>query len=287
MIRPVRGFPRHTGWLTAPAARARHSRQPGRAWLSSMDQVSGFRGAIHLQGSTPDRKSGAVSGARAVDTWRSPSGQTRPHALPTPKGRQVLERMAGTGAVASGTSTGTARSAARFRSAQRSTPAGRDFGSTIPMGRALRGRGLPDLMIRHSRAGIDCDACSLQGSRPSGRAFGSTQWTPRGAMPSMPRFDSPVPSDGVHGALRGARDHARGGSISGAMPTCVSHPGLTREGLASGVEPWFESGRRWSPSRRTCPARRLTPVLAQSRRRERRVQRLSLHRDRRCSAVSL
>jgi hypothetical protein len=73
--------------------------------------------------------------------WRSPSGQTRPHAVPTPKGQQGLERMAGTGASASGAGTGSARSAARFRSARRSTPAGRghQLHERIPWDHGLEG----------------------------------------------------------------------------------------------------------------------------------------------------
>ena len=74
-----------------------------------------FRSAIHLHGSTPHRESGVVSGARAGDMRRSPTGQARPHALPVTGDRQVLERMAGAGAAASGAGTASARTASRFK----------------------------------------------------------------------------------------------------------------------------------------------------------------------------
>ena len=48
LIRPAHGFPRRaSGWQRRPP-RAWRCRQPGRAWLAAVDQVYGFRVAIHL-----------------------------------------------------------------------------------------------------------------------------------------------------------------------------------------------------------------------------------------------
>lgn len=48
LIRPAHGFPRRaSGWQRRPPW-AWRCRQPGRAWLAAMDQVYGFRVAIHL-----------------------------------------------------------------------------------------------------------------------------------------------------------------------------------------------------------------------------------------------
>ena len=48
LIRPAHGFPRRaSGWQRQPPG-AWRCRQPGRAWLAAMDQVYGFRVAIHL-----------------------------------------------------------------------------------------------------------------------------------------------------------------------------------------------------------------------------------------------
>lgn len=49
------------------------------------------------------------------DMRRSPTGQARPHTSPVKVDRQVLERMAGTGASASGAGTASARTATRFK----------------------------------------------------------------------------------------------------------------------------------------------------------------------------
>lgn len=48
LIRPAHGFPRRaSGWQRRPPW-AWRCRQPGRAWLAAVDQVYGFRVAIHL-----------------------------------------------------------------------------------------------------------------------------------------------------------------------------------------------------------------------------------------------
>lgn len=60
-----------------------------------------------------------------------------------------------------------AQSAARFRSARRSTPAGRghQLREWFPRDRRLRACGTPGSRTRASRAGNDCDACSLAMSK--------------------------------------------------------------------------------------------------------------------------
>lgn len=141
-----------------------------------------FRSAIHLHGSTPHRESGVVSGARAGDMRRSPTGQTRPHASPVTGDRQLLERMAGTGASASGAGTASARTATRFNERPAITPTGRRHGfyEGCPPSRDLKGHGQPDSKIRPSGAGNDCDAFRSR-ELAIRRAIGSLQLTPQRA----------------------------------------------------------------------------------------------------------
>lgn len=114
--------------------------------------VLSFRSAIHLHGSTPHRESGVVSGARAGDMRRSPTGQARPHASPVTvtgrcsngwRGRVHRHR------VPARHQQGLRRAS---RSARRRTPAGRRHRlyERSPPSRNLAGHGQPDSRIRPS-----------------------------------------------------------------------------------------------------------------------------------------
>jgi len=80
-------------------------------------------------GAAPYRNAGAESGARAASAGRGPQRGQGDQALRRPKGKTqgtAEARMdGGHGRKASGAGTAWVRSAARFRSARRSTPAGR------------------------------------------------------------------------------------------------------------------------------------------------------------------
>lgn len=102
LIRLAHGFPRRaSGWQRRPP-RAWHCRQPGRAWLAAVDQVYGFRVAIHLleppltempgrsQVHEQPAPAAAPNGARATRHCAGPRAK--------PRARQKLEWMAGTGA---------------------------------------------------------------------------------------------------------------------------------------------------------------------------------------------
>ncbi len=150
LIRPAHGFPRRaSGWQRRPP-RAWRCRQPGRAWLAAVDQVYGFRVAIHLLEppltEMPGRSqvheqpvpAAAPNGARATGHCAGLRAK--------PQGTAEARTDSGHGRAASGAGAAWVRSAARFRSARRSTPAGRghQLREWIPQGRRLRGR-------RHAR----------------------------------------------------------------------------------------------------------------------------------------
>ena len=103
------------GVLMPAASRATAASAARSSLLPSMDQFFSVRSAIHLHGSTPHRKSGWCQVIERSGIRRSPSGQTRPHALPFAMEGPVLERMAGTGASASSAGTTSALAATRFR----------------------------------------------------------------------------------------------------------------------------------------------------------------------------
>ena len=93
-------------------------------------------------------------------------GQARPHALTFTMEGQVLERMAGTGATASGAGTTSARAVTRFRERPARSPAGRRHRlyERHPQGHDLKGHGQPDSRIRATGAGNDCDAFRSKGA---------------------------------------------------------------------------------------------------------------------------
>lgn len=99
---PVRGFPRHTGWVMPPASGAGRASAARSGLLRANGSVLCCRSAIHLRGSTPHRKSGVASGQRASAAPAEPIRGKHDRAPGRREGRPVLERMAGTSAPASG-----------------------------------------------------------------------------------------------------------------------------------------------------------------------------------------
>lgn len=142
-------------------------RQPGRAcclrWIRSLC----FRSAIHLHGSAPHRESGVVSGARARAARGGAHQGKHDHAPGRPRVAAGARTDGETLCTASGAGTAWARSAARFRSARRggrwAAAISSAKGNERPRPRGSRPAGL---RARPQRAGYDCDASSLQRSRP-------------------------------------------------------------------------------------------------------------------------
>jgi hypothetical protein len=208
LIRPAHGFPRRaSGWQRRPP-RAWRCRQPGRAWLAAMDQVYGFRVAIHLleppltempgrsQVHEQPAPAAAPNGARATRHCAGP-GQN-------PKARQKLEWMAGTGArhqvpAPHGSVSGALQERPAIDAGRPRTSAPR----MVSSGRRLRACGTPGSRTRASRAGNDCDACSLAMSKGQ-EPFGSLQWTPGLAAASTRPWALPAPS-GAKGVRLGGR----------------------------------------------------------------------------------
>ena len=208
LIRPAHGFPRRaSGWQRRPP-RAWRCRQPGRAWLAAMDQVYGFRVAIHLleppltempgrsQVHEQPAPAAAPNGARATRHCAGPRAKTQ--------GTAEARVDGGHGRAASGAGTAWVRSAARFRNARRSTPVGRghQLREWFPRDRRLRACGTPGSRTRASRAGNDCDACSLAMSKGQ-VPFGSLQWTPGASAASTALRALPPPSAAESVRLRG------------------------------------------------------------------------------------
>lgn len=149
-------------------------------------------------GAAPYRNAGAESGARAASAGRGPQRGQGDQALRRPQGKAqgtAEARMdGGHGRAASGAGAAWVRSAARFRSARRLTPAGREhqLREWCPRGRRLRANGTPGSRTRASKAGNDCDACSLAMSKGQ-EPFGSLQWTPHGRAASTRSWALPPP----------------------------------------------------------------------------------------------
>lgn len=209
LIRPTHGFPRRAGeWQRRPP-RAWRRRQPGRAWLAAVDQVCGFRVAIHLLEppltEMPGRSqvheqpvpAAAPNGARTTRHCAGPGAK--------PQGTAEARTDGGHGCAASGAGAAWVRSAARFRSARRSTPAGHghQLREWFPQGRRLGACGTPGSRTGASRAGNDCDACSLAMSKGQ-EPFGRLQWTPDAAAASTWSQAMPAPS-GARGRRLGGR----------------------------------------------------------------------------------
>lgn len=160
-------------------------------------------------GAAPYRNAGAESGARAASASRGPQRGQGDQALRRPQGKAPKHGRSSNGwrARAQGIRCQhpMAQSAARFRSARRSTPAGRghQFREWVPRDRRLRACGTPGSRTRASRAGNDCDACSLAMSKGQ-VPFGSLQWTPDVAAASTRSWALPPPS-GEKGVRLGGR----------------------------------------------------------------------------------
>lgn len=208
LIRLAHGFPRRaSGWQRRPP-RAWRCRQPGQAWLAAVDQVYGFRVAIHLleppltempgrsQVHEQPAPAAAPNGARAT---RHCAGLRA-----KPQGTAEARMDGGHGRAASGAGTAWVRSAARFRNARRSTPVGRghQLREWFPRDRRLRACGTPGSRTGASRAGNDCDACSLAMSKGQ-EPFGSLQWTPGASAASTALGALPPPSAAETVRLRG------------------------------------------------------------------------------------
>lgn len=119
-----------------------------------------FRSAIHLQGPPLTESPGWCQVHERGDTRRSPQGQARPRALPITLDRQVLERMAATGA-GIGCPHGIGSACDALQGApgdERRRSHKQGSANKGPTGRDLKGHGQPDSRIGPSEAGNDCDA---------------------------------------------------------------------------------------------------------------------------------
>lgn len=208
LIRPAHGFPRRaSGWQRRPPW-AWRCRQPGRAWLAAVDQVYGFRVAIHLLEPPLTEMPGRSQVYEQPVPAAAPNGaRAKRHCAglrAKPQGTAEARMDGGHGRAASGAGTAWVRSAARFRSARRSTPAGRghQLREWFPRDRRLRACGTPGSRTRASRAGNDCDACSLAMSKGQ-EPFGSLQWTPGASAASTRPCALPPPSGAKGPRFRG------------------------------------------------------------------------------------
>ena len=199
LIRLAHGFPRRaSGWQRRPP-RAWRCRQPGQAWLAAVDQVYGFRVAIRLLEPPLTEMPGRSQVHEQPAPAAAPNGTraTRHCAglRAKPQGTAEARMDGGHGRRASGAGNAWVRSAARFRSVRRSTPAGRghQLREWFPRDRRLRACGTPGSTTRASRAGNDCDACSLAMSKGQ-EPFGRLQWTPGTAAASTRPWALPPPS---------------------------------------------------------------------------------------------
>lgn len=159
-------------------------------------------------GAAPYRNAGAESGARAASADRGPQRGQGDQALRRPQGRTPRHGRSSNGwrARTQGIrcQRPMAQSAARFRSARRSTPAGRghQLREWFPRDRRLRACGTPGSRTGASRAGNDCDACSLTMSKGK-EPFGSLQWTSGTSAASTALQALPPPSAAESVCLRG------------------------------------------------------------------------------------
>ena len=150
-------------------------------------------------GAAPYRNAGAESGARAASAGRGPQRDQGDQALRQPRGNTPGHGRSSNGwrARAQGIrcQRSMGQSAARFRSARRSTPAGRrhQLRERFPRDHRLRACGTPGSRTGAPRAGNDCDACSLAMSKGQ-EPFGSLQWTPGASAASTALRALPPPS---------------------------------------------------------------------------------------------
>ena len=148
--------------------------------LPAMDQVYGFRSAIHLQGSPLTESPGWCRVYERGDTRRSPQGQARPRALPITLDRQVLERMAATGA-GIGCPHGIGSACDALQGApgdERRRSHKQGSANKVPTGRDLKGLGQPDSRIGPSGQVTTATPFAPRRSWPSGAAIGSRQLMP-------------------------------------------------------------------------------------------------------------
>jgi hypothetical protein len=159
-------------------------------------------------GAAPYRNAGAESGARAASADRGPQRGQSDQALRRPQGKTPRHDRSSNGWRARAQGIRCQRpmgqSAARFRSARRSTPAGRghQLRGWFPRDSRLMASGTPGSRTGASRAGNDCDACSLAMSKGQ-EPFGSLQWTPGASAASTALRALPPPSDAKCVRLRG------------------------------------------------------------------------------------
>ena len=165
----------------SPASRAVATSAARSSLLPSMDQISAFAAPSTCMGPPLTESPGWCQVYERATCGGAQQGKH--DRMPCRSGdRQVLERMAGTGASASGAGTASARTATRFNERPAITPTGRRHGfyEGCPPSRDLVGHGQPDSKIRLSGAGNDCDA--FRSREPAiRRAIGSLQLTPEHA----------------------------------------------------------------------------------------------------------
>jgi hypothetical protein len=167
LIRPVRGFPRRTGLVMAPASGA--GGIGSQVWPAAFDGsgLCAFAAPSTCMGppltESPGRCQVHERGRRAAEPIRASTTTRRAAHEWRPGARTDGETLC----TASGAGTAWARSAARFRSARRDGRWAAAFssakGNQRPRPRGSRPAGL---RARPQWAGNDCDASSLQRSRP-------------------------------------------------------------------------------------------------------------------------
>ena len=159
-------------------------------------------------GAAPYRNAGAESGARAASAGRGPQRDQGDQALRRPQGKAPGHGRSSNGWRARARGIGCRHRVGSVSGALQERPAinaGRPRTSAprvVSSGPQALGRGTPGSRTRASRAGNDCDACSLAMSKGQ-VPFGSLQWTPGASAASTALRALPPPSAAESVRLRG------------------------------------------------------------------------------------
>lgn len=207
LIRLAHGFPRRASrWQRWPP-RAWRCRQPGRAWLAAVDQVYGFRVAIHLLEPPLTEMPGRSQVHEQPAPAAAPNGaRATRHCVglrAKPQGTAEARMDGGHGRKASGASAPwLSQRRASGAPGDRRRQAAHQLREWFPRDRRIRACGTPGSRTRASRAGNDCDACSLAMSKGQ-EPFGRLQWTPGASAASTALRALPPPSAAESVRLRG------------------------------------------------------------------------------------
>ena len=202
LIRPAHGFPRRaSGWQRRPQGHGAAVSQVGPGWLRWIRSMA-FASPSTCWSRPLPKCRGGVRCTSSQRRPRPPTGPRRPGTAPAPgqgpRARQKLEWMAGTGArhqvpAPHGSVSGALQERPAIDAGRPRTSAPR----VVSSGPQAQGRGTPGSRTRASRAGNDCDACSLATSKGQ-EPFGSLQWTP-GASAASTVLRALLPPSGAKG----------------------------------------------------------------------------------------